>query len=106
VHGARSLGLADPGPGLPVGLPTVLEHGDSHVGNVVRDTAGRLQLVDWQEARLGDGLPDLVFAWQRAEFVAARPPRRAMTEAYGDARGLDRRLAEVTGERDVSLPED
>lgn len=71
-------------------LPPVLEHGDCHVDNMVRDRAGRVLLVDWQEARLGHGLADLVFVWQRAEFAGAHPPREAMTEAYADARGLDR----------------
>ena len=89
VRGARSLGLPASRPDLPGSLPTVLEHGDCHLDNAVRDRSGRVLLVDWQEARLGDGLPDLVFAWQRAEFAGARPPRAAMTEAYADARGLD-----------------
>jgi Ser/Thr protein kinase RdoA (MazF antagonist) len=89
VRGAQSLGLPASRPDLPGALPTVLEHGDCHLDNAVRDGTGRMLLVDWQEARLGDGLPDLVFAWQRAEFAGSRPPRAAMTEAYADARGLD-----------------
>lgn len=84
-----TLGLGTrPGPARP--LPAVLEHGDCHLDNIVLDAAGRILLVDWQEARLGDGLADLVFVWQRAEFAGAHPPREAMTATYADTRGLDR----------------
>jgi len=71
------------------GLPLVLAHGDCHLDNMVRDGSGRVLLVDWQDARRGDGLDDLVFTWQRAEFEGARPPREEMTATYAAARGLD-----------------
>lgn len=71
------------------GLPLVLEHGDCHLENVVRTVDGRLVWVDWQESGLGDGIGDLVFLWQRAEFAGARPPRPKMTAAYAEGRGLD-----------------
>lgn len=66
----------------------VLEHGDCHTENIVRDADGRFRWIDWQEARTGDGFSDLAFLWQRAEFAGARPPRAAMTQAYIAARGL------------------
>lgn len=66
----------------------VLEHGDCHTENIVRDEDGRFRWIDWQEARTGDGFSDLAFVWQRAEFAGARPPREEMTQAYASARGL------------------
>lgn len=66
----------------------VLEHGDCHTENIVRDEGGRFRWIDWQEARTGDGFSDLVFLWQRAEFAGAGPPREEMTHAYAAARGL------------------
>ena len=69
-------------------LPTVLTHGDCHVGNLLRRADGQVVWVDWQEACLSDGVDDLVFLWQRAEFDGADPPREAMTAAYAAARGL------------------
>lgn len=72
-----------------LGLPVVLQHGDCHVENIVTDHDGRPMWIDWQEARPGDGLADLVFLWQRAEFAGARPPREAMTVAYAAGRGRD-----------------
>jgi len=67
---------------------TVLVHGDSHVGNLLRGPSGPVW-ADWQETHLGSGLDDLVFLWQRAEFDGAHPPRDTMTAAYTAARGLD-----------------
>ena len=82
------------------GLPSVLTHGDCHTENVLRDSDGRPRWVDWQEACSSDGLDDLVFLWQRAEFSwpdsddgghrTAGPPREAMVEAYASARQIAR----------------
>lgn len=74
----------------PNDLPsaTVLEHGDCHTENIVRDESGAFRWIDWQEAHLGNGFGDLVFLWQRAEFTGANPPRQAMTNAYAAARNL------------------
>lgn len=69
-------------------LPFVLEHGDCHTENLVHHPAGGYRWIDWQEAQLGDGLTDLVFMWQRAEFAGARPPRLDMTARYAHARQL------------------
>jgi hypothetical protein len=69
-------------------LPLVLEHGDCHTENLVQHPAGGYRWIDWQEAHLGDGLSDLVFMWQRAEFAGARPPRPEMTAVYAHARQL------------------
>lgn len=66
----------------------VLEHGDCHTENVVRDDTGAFRWIDWQEACLGNGLADLVFLWQRAEFSGANPPRKAMTTEYAASRNL------------------
>lgn len=70
-------------------LAPVLVHGDCHTENIVRSRDGAYQWIDWQEAHRGDGLADLVFLWQRAEFAGARPPRAAMMAAYAHARRLD-----------------
>lgn len=83
-RGAARLTTSGPSP-----LPLTLEHGDSHLDNILRDHHGALVWVDWQEARLGDGLSDLAFLWQRAEFAGGRPPRPEMTATYADVRGLD-----------------
>jgi len=69
-------------------LPLVIEHGDCHTENLVQDPAGGYRWIDWQEAHRGDGLSDLVFMWQRAEFASARPPRLDMTAVYAHARQL------------------
>jgi len=73
---------------LHLSLPTVLTHGDCHLGNLLRGPTGRILWIDWQEVCLSTGLDDLVFLWQRAEFDGARPPREAMTSAYVHARRL------------------
>jgi Ser/Thr protein kinase RdoA (MazF antagonist) len=65
-------------------VPTTLCHGDCHAGNLLRDSAGEWVWVDWQEVRLGPGVDDLAFFWQRA-FAAtdAPPPYETMVRAYG-----------------------
>jgi hypothetical protein len=76
-------------PDSPDTVRRLLEHGDCHTENIVRDENGGLRWIDWQEARLGEGFSDLIFLWQRAEFAGARPPREAMVDAYSAARNLD-----------------
>jgi Ser/Thr protein kinase RdoA (MazF antagonist) len=65
-------------------VPATLCHGDFHAGNLLRGPAGEWIWTDWQEVRLGPGVDDLAFFWQRA-FVAADtpPPYGAMVQAYG-----------------------
>lgn len=62
---------------------TTLCHGDFHTGNLLRNTAGEWIWADWQEVRLGPGVDDLAFFWQRA-FAATNtpPPLDAMVQAY------------------------
>lgn len=64
-------------------LTTTLCHGDFHIDNLLRGAAGEWVWADWQEVRLGSGVNDLAFFWQRA-FVAAEtvPPYAAMVQAY------------------------
>ncbi len=64
-------------------LPATLCHGDFHADNLLHGPAGEWIWADWQEVRLGPGVDDLTFFWQRA-FVAAEtpPPYDAMVEAY------------------------
>ena len=88
-RGARQVAESGASP-----LPGVLEHGDAHLDNLLQDVDGGLVWVDWQEACIGDGISDLVFCWQRAEFAGAQPPRAEMTDAYAKARGLDHRELE------------
>jgi len=64
-------------------LPATLCHGDCHAGNLLQGAAGEWIWADWQDVRLGAGVDDLNFFWQRA-FVAAdtSPPFEAMVQAY------------------------
>lgn len=66
----------------------VLTHGDCHIGNLLQGPGGRVVWTDWQEVCLSNGLDDLVFLWQRAEFDGADPPRDDMTAAYAAARRI------------------
>lgn len=64
--------------------PVTLCHGDFHPGNLLRGPAGEWIWADWQEVRLGPGVDDLAFFWQRAFAAAATPPPyEAMVQAYG-----------------------
>jgi len=68
---------------IPAG-PATLCHGDFHAGNLLRDADGRWVWADWQDSRIGPGVDDLAFLWERAfSAVEARlPPFDAMVEAY------------------------
>ena len=69
-------------------VPATLCHGDCHAGNLVRGPAGEWIWVDWQDVRLGPGVDDLTFFWQRAFVLAATSPSYdGMLRAYG--RGLE-----------------
>jgi len=63
--------------------PATLCHGDFHADNLLRGPTGEWIWADWQEVRLGPGVEDLAFFWQRA-FAAADtpPPHDAMVQAY------------------------
>jgi spectinomycin phosphotransferase len=54
-------------------LPFVPTHGEPDHGNVLRDTAGRLYLIDWGELRLGPPERD----WASLEGLGLAPPARA-----------------------------
>lgn len=64
-------------------MPPTLCHGDCHTGNLLQGPAGEWIWADWQEVRLGPGVDDLAFLWQRA-FAASsvRPPFDAIVQAY------------------------
>jgi Ser/Thr protein kinase RdoA (MazF antagonist) len=64
-------------------VPATLCHGDFHAGNLLRGPDGEWIWADWQEVRLGPGVDDLAFFWQRA-FVASAtpPPHESMVQAY------------------------
>lgn len=64
-------------------MPATLCHGDFHADNLLLGPTGEWIWADWQEVRLGPGVDDLAFFWQRA-FVAADspPPHDAMVQAY------------------------
>ncbi len=65
-------------------LPVTLCHGDCHTGNLLRGPNGEWVWADWQDVRLGPGVDDLAFLWQRAFVAAATPPPfEAMVRAYG-----------------------
>lgn len=94
---AETLGASFPGlarlmPHIPAldrrmpTTPTTLCHGDFHAGNLLGGPAGEWIWADWQEARLGPGVDDLAFFWQRAfTEVDTPPPYDAMVEAYATA---------------------
>lgn len=64
-------------------MPPTLCHGDCHTGNLLQGPAGEWIWADWQEVRLGPGVDDLAFFWQRAFAAAsARPPFDAILQAY------------------------
>lgn len=68
---------------IPAG-PATLCHGDFHAGNLLRDRSGAWVWADWQDLRIGPGVDDLAFFWERA-FAAsgdADPPFDLMFEAY------------------------
>lgn len=46
--------------------PLTLCHGDFHTGNLLRDRDGAWVWVDWQDIRIGPGVDDLAFLWQRS----------------------------------------
>jgi aminoglycoside phosphotransferase (APT) family kinase protein len=85
---AAELILRGPPSESPSRAAPLVEHGDCHTENIVRDEDGTFRWIDWQEAHLGDGFSDLAFLWQRAEFAGGSPPRAAMTAAYAAARQL------------------
>jgi Ser/Thr protein kinase RdoA (MazF antagonist) len=66
-----------------VTLPATLCHGDCHTGNLLRNPDGEWVWADWQDVRLGPGVDDLSFLWQRAFAAADRPPPDdVMVQAY------------------------
>ncbi len=67
-----------------VTLPVTLCHGDCHAGNLLQGPNKEWIWADWQDLRLGPGVDDLAFFWQRALVEAATPPPYdAMVQAYG-----------------------
>jgi hypothetical protein len=73
--------------------PISFMHGDCHVGNLLRDDAGRLVWTDWQGASVGHGVGELTFLCGRANADGADPPREEMLRRYVEIRGID--LAET-----------
>jgi aminoglycoside phosphotransferase (APT) family kinase protein len=73
-------------PALDLNMPTTpatLCHGDFHAGNLLQGPTGEWIWADWQEVRLGPGVDDLAFFWQRAFAEAdTPPPHDAMVKAY------------------------
>jgi Ser/Thr protein kinase RdoA (MazF antagonist) len=47
-------------------LPPSLCHGDAHRDNLLQTQAGEWVWADWQGVRIGQGVDDLAFFWQRA----------------------------------------
>ena len=76
-RGARLLAALHDQPAL---LAAAVTHGDCHTENLARAPDGRPRWLDWQDACSSDGLDDLVFLWERAEFAGAGPPRAAMVD--------------------------
>jgi aminoglycoside phosphotransferase (APT) family kinase protein len=64
-------------------LPSTLCHGDCHTGNLLRGSNEEWIWADWQSVRLGPGVDDLAFFWQRAFAASAvPPPYDAMMQTY------------------------
>jgi thiamine kinase-like enzyme len=70
-------------------LPLTLCHGDAHWGNLLQGVTGGWVWADWQGVRLGEGVNDLVFFWQRAfAETGSLPPMEHLMGAYVE--GLSR----------------
>lgn len=81
-------------------MPVTLVHGDFHAGNILSDADDNLVVVDWQEARLGQGPEDLSFYLQRAAFpVDLGIPEDRMIAEY--RRSLVEGLGYDVPERDI-----
>ena len=58
-------------------LPSVICHGDLHARNLIRDRAGRVFVIDWDE---------VILAPKERDFLFVRPPHAAaFWEGYGQA---------------------
>jgi len=67
-------------------LPEVLCHGDIHTGNVLRDGAERVWLVDWDEAVLAPKERDLMFVVGGISAQLVSPSQEALClQGYGEA---------------------
>jgi aminoglycoside phosphotransferase (APT) family kinase protein len=74
----------------PPPAPLTLVHGEFQTGNVMLDSSGAMQLIDWEYAHIGDPRADL--GWM--QNVAAFTPPDPMAL---DPVGFCRRYCEVTG---------
>jgi len=82
----------------PPPAPLTLVHGEFQTGNVMLDSSGAMQLIDWEYAHIGDPRADL--GWM--QNVAAFTPPDPMAV---DPVGFCRRYCEVTGlDEDVVNP--
>lgn len=68
-------------------FPLTLIHGDCHIGNLLRDRAGRLVWADWQEVGWGRAPADLSFLLQRAGWTSDSPPGAGLVKDYHRALG-------------------
>jgi aminoglycoside phosphotransferase (APT) family kinase protein len=74
----------------PPPAPLTLVHGEFQTGNVMLDSSGAMQVIDWEYAHIGDPRADL--GWM--QNVAAFTPPDPMAV---DPVGFCRRYCEVTG---------
>jgi Ser/Thr protein kinase RdoA (MazF antagonist) len=89
-------------------LTPTLCHGDFHTGNLLQGPDGSWIWADWQGVRVGPGVDDLSFFWERA-FADAEtsPPYDAMVRAYraGVATGQDAPVRRAQVERALTWSE-
>jgi spectinomycin phosphotransferase len=72
----------------PRTLPYVIAHGDLHAANLLRDAAGQVYLLDWDEVML---------APKERDFIFIRGPRaRAFWKGYGEQAGAEIDWAALT----------
>lgn len=69
--------------GLLTSLPSTIQHGDTHRGNVAFGPNDAVVLVDWQVAGVGPLLKDLAyFTATSLEPVTRREPEKALVQQY------------------------
>ena len=93
-HPAIELGLWWLRENRPPGRPSVVNHGDFRIGNVVVDPEGLVGVLDWEFAHLDDPVRDLAFSMVRAWRFGVPEKRLG---GIGDVEPFVGRYNELTG---------
>ncbi|MBP1994328.1 site-specific DNA-adenine methylase [Paenibacillus eucommiae] len=74
-------------------IPYVICHADLHPANLIRDQAGNVFVIDWDE---------VMFAPKERDFIFVRPPHAdAFFQGYGTAEFDEKALTYYRLERDI-----